>query len=121
MRYESTVVVESKISPGVKYTIARMSFGRRLELGRRIRKLTETLEFLNADDDPRGKMDAGLLNCEVERIYLLWGLLGIDGLEFDEAAATPETLAEVGPEDLFREALEAVKAECGLSDAERKN
>jgi len=30
-------------------------------------------------------------------------------------------LAAIGPEDLFREALSAVKAECGLTETERKN
>jgi hypothetical protein len=30
-------------------------------------------------------------------------------------------LAEAGPEDVFREAVAAVKAECGLTEAERKN
>ena len=42
-------------------------------------------------------------------------------LELDGVPATPESLAAVGPEELFREAIAAVKAECGLTDAERKN
>ena len=35
--------------------------------------------------------------------------------------ATAESLIESGPEELFKEALAAVKAECGLSENERKN
>ena len=36
-------------------------------------------------------------------------------------AAGPELLAEAGPEELFREALAAVRRETGLSEEERKN
>jgi hypothetical protein len=43
------------------------------------------------------------------------------GLEVDGVAATPELLASAGPEDLFREVVSAIKAECGLSETERKN
>ena len=45
----------------------------------------------------------------------------VDGLEIDGEPATPASLVERGPEELFREALAAVKAECGLSDEQRKN
>ena len=66
-------------------------------------------------------MDAALLEVEIERLYVKWGLREVTGLEVDGSAATPESLAESGPEDLFREALAAVRAAAGLSDAERKN
>ncbi len=66
-------------------------------------------------------MDAALLQAEIDRLYLTWGLRAVSGLDVDGAAATPELLAEAGPEDLFREALAAVRAETGLSEAERKN
>jgi hypothetical protein len=39
----------------------------------------------------------------------------------DGSEASPQSLAEAGPEELFREALEAVRAETGLNEAERKN
>jgi hypothetical protein len=52
---------------------------------------------------------------------MTWGLRAVSGLELDGADATPELLAEAGPEDLFREALAAVRAETGLTEAERKN
>jgi len=45
----------------------------------------------------------------------------VGGLELDGSPATPASLASDGPEDLFREALAAVKAECGLTEEERKN
>jgi hypothetical protein len=48
-------------------------------------------------------------------------LQAVEGLELDGAPATPESLAGSGPEELFREAVAAVRAEAGLSEAERKN
>jgi len=62
-----------------------------------------------------------LLTSEIDRLYVLWGLQEIRGLELDGAQGTPESLAAIGPEDLFREALGAVKTECGLTETERKN
>jgi hypothetical protein len=39
----------------------------------------------------------------------------------DGSIAGPELLAEAGPEELFREALAAVRRETGLNEEERKN
>jgi hypothetical protein len=66
-------------------------------------------------------MDAGLLRAEIDRMFVMWGLEGIAGLEVDGVEATPALLVERGPEDVFREALAAVHAQTGLSEAERKN
>jgi hypothetical protein len=66
-------------------------------------------------------MDAGLLRAEIDRMFLLWGLTGVSGLRVDGVEATPEVLVERGPEELFREALAAVRRETGLTDDERKN
>ena len=98
-----------------------MSFARRVELMRRVRELARRMEFLEAGSRPGDKMDAALLQAEIDRLYVAWGLRAIAGLEVDGAEATPELLAEAGPENLFREALAAVRAETGLSEAERKN
>jgi len=98
-----------------------MSFGRRVELTRRIRELAARQEFLEAGDAPNEKMEAALLASEIDRIYLLWGLREVKGLELDGLPATPESLAASGPEELCREALTAVKQQCGLAEAERKN
>ena len=121
MNYESSIAIASKTRPGVVYEIARMSFGRRLELVRRIRDLAPKIEFLEAGGGEREEVEARLLSADVDRIYLTWGLRGVSGLEIDGQAATPELLAEAGPEDLFREALAAVKEACCLSEEERKN
>jgi hypothetical protein len=121
MDYESVAVVESRLAAGVVYTVARMSFARRTELMRRVRELARRVEFLEAGQQPGQKMDAALLRAEIDRLHLSWGLRAISGLRLDGAEATPESLVEEGPEELFREALEAVRAETGLTEAERKN
>ncbi len=121
MRYESTAEIESELQPGVVYEIAKISFGRRIELIRRLRELAPQIEFLSASGTERDDIDAGLLTAEIERLYIRWGLRGIRGLTIDGEPATAESLAESGPEDLFKEALAAVKAACRLSEEERKN
>ena len=121
MNYESVSVVESRVAGGVAYTVVRMSFARRTELMRLVRELARRMEFLEAGQDPGQMMDAALLRSEIDRLYLAWGLRAVSGLQVDGAVATPESLAEAGPEELFREALAAVRAETGLSEAERKN
>jgi len=90
-------------------------------LTRRIRELAARREFMEAGDTPNEKMEAALLASEIDRIYMLWGLQEVTGLELDGQPATPESLSASGPEELFREALAAVKQQCGLSEAERKN
>jgi len=119
--WSSRTVAVSESSPGVEFVIARMTFGRRLELMRRVRELAARLEFFEAGRDAGNGMEASLLGAEIDRLYFLWGVEEIRGLELDGVAATAESLIERGPEALFLEALAAVKAECGLSENERKN
>jgi len=121
MEYASFETIDSNVAPGVSFSVAKMSFGRRVELTRRIRELAARKEFVDAGDTPNEKMEAALLASEIDRIYLLWGLKEVTGLELDGLPATPESLAASGPEDLFREAMDAVKQQCGLAEAERKN
>ncbi len=121
MDYQSYKVVHSKKYPGVSLKVRRISFGRRLELLRQVREAAAKAEYLGASEDPREKLEASLLACELDRLYLLWGLEGIEGLEVDGRPATPESLVEAGPEGLCGEALQAIKAEFGLSEDEEKN
>ena len=121
MEYESVRKVESETASGVKYTVSRMSFTRRMELMRQVRELARRKECLEAGKEPADKMDAAILQAEIDRLFVAWGLRDIEGLRIDGAPATPELLVTAGPEDLFREALAAVRRESGLSEAERKN
>jgi len=121
MVYESVAVVESQVAPGVVFKVAKMSFGRRTELMRQVRELARRVEFMEAAMAPGEKMDATLLRLEIERLYVKWGVVDIAGLDLDGAPATPQSLADAGPVDLFREALRFVLREVGLSPGERKN
>jgi hypothetical protein len=107
--------------PEVEFVIARMTFGRRIELMRRVRDLATRLEYFQAGQEAGNKMEAGLLSAEIDRLYAEWGLEEVSGLEIDGEPATPRSLIERGPEDLFLEVLAAIKAECGLNETERKN
>ena len=121
MRYDSTERVPSKLQEGVVYEVARMSFGRRVELMRRIRELAPRIEFHQAGGTDRDGLEASVLAADVDRTYLVWGLKGIHGLLIDGEAATPESLCDTGPEELFFEAVDAVKELCQLNESARKN
>jgi hypothetical protein len=119
--YESAAWFDAESCAGVRYGIARVSFGRRIELARRIREIGRKMEYLEATGDVREKLEATVLAAEIDRAYLEWGLIAVEGLTIDGAPATPQTLIEKGPVEVAGEILERIKAECGLSEDERKN
>ncbi len=119
--YDSVLRIQSKAMPGVTFAINRISFGRRMELARRVRGISQRAEFLEAGNQLQEKIEANLLKQEIEATYLRWGLVDIDGLLIDGEAATAERLIEKGPEELTREVVTAIKAQCGLGEDERKN
>jgi hypothetical protein len=121
LSYESVVTICSKTMPGVQFTIKRISFGRRMELSRRVREVGQKGGFLEAGSQLQEKIEASILAQEVDAIYLRWALASVAGLTIDGEPATVEQLLEKGPEGLAREIVDAIKAQCGLSDAERKN
>jgi hypothetical protein len=120
-KYQSTAWFDSETRAGVRFGIVRVSFGRRIELARRIREIGRRAEYLEASSEPRDKLEATVLSAEIDRAYLDWGLIGVDGLEIDGAAATAKTLIEEGPVEIAAEALARIKSECGLTEDERKN
>jgi hypothetical protein len=120
--YDSSVEIRSSSLPGVRFTIERMSFGRRLELIRRLKDWLGRLEFAAAGPEgARREAEAALLAGEIDRIWMAWGLRGVAGLQIDGEEATPEVLLEKGPEALVHEILQAIRREAGLGEAERKN
>jgi hypothetical protein len=122
MTYESTKQVDSSECAGVRFTVYRMSFGRRLELTRRVRELLGKLEFVRAGQGGSAEdAEAALLAGEIDREYTRWGLASLEGLEIDGQPATPEDLIEKGPEGLVGEVLAAIRREAGLDGEERKN
>src|SRR5581483_11342544 len=119
--HESSVWCEAKERAGVRFRVARISVARRIELAQKIREVGRSIEFLEAGQDPREKLEAAALAAEIDRVYLEWGLEEIQGLEIDGEPATPAMLIKKGPMELSREILARIKAECGLSKEERKN
>lgn len=119
--HESSVWLDAETQAGVRYRIVRMSLGRRIELARRVREIGRKLEFLEAASDVRERLDAAVLKGEIDRAYLEWGLLEVEGLAIDGEAATPELVIERGPLELATEILGKIRAECGLTETERKN
>jgi len=119
--WQSNKTVASEVIPGVEFVIARMTFGRRLELMKRVRDLAARLEYFDAGREEKNRIEASLLGAQLDRLYIQWGLEEIRSLELDGEAATPQLLIDKGPEDLFQEILAAIKSECGLNEQERKN
>ena len=107
--------------PGVKYRVVRMSVGRRLDLTKRLRELMKQAEFLEASTVPQDKVQAAVLNGEVDQLYWGFGLEAIEGLDINGEPATPEIQYDRGPEALSREILTHIKASCTMSEAETKN
>lgn len=120
-RHESSRLIESERFAGVRYRIARISFGRRTELIRRIRDLARQMDYHSAGETVQDKIEAVLLGREIERLYVDWALMDIEGLRIDGEPATPSTLIDRGPEELVREISRAIQSECSLSEEERKN
>jgi hypothetical protein len=119
--WESRIWFDAEAMEGVRYEIVRVSFGRRIELARRIREIGRKMEFLEAGANEKETLEATVLAAEIDRAYLEWGLVSIEGLEIDGAGATPEMLIERGPVELAVEILGRIKSECGMSGDERKN
>jgi hypothetical protein len=121
VEYSSSLWCDAASCEGVRYRIARVSLGRRIELARKIREIGRKLEFLEAGSDARERLEAMVLTQEIDRAYLEWGLEAVEGLSINGEAATPESLIETGPADLGAEILARIKSECGLNEDERKN
>ena len=119
--YDSVVWFDSEAIPGVRFAVARMSFGRRIELVRRLREIGRKAEFLEAGTDAREKLESAVLAGDVDRAYLEWGLADVEGLSIDGEAANVELLIAKGPVALALEMLGKIKTESGLSEDERKN
>ena len=119
--HQSVKWVSSEVVPGVRFLINLMSLDRKIELTRRVREIGRKVEFFEASSDPRQRLEVAVLVNEIDREYVSWGLVAIEGLNVDGELATPELLLSKGPLPLAMEALTHVKAECGLTDEERKN
>ncbi len=120
-RYRSYTQCGSRVIPGVTYRIHKMSLGRRIELAEAIRDLAVEREFHQAGESPKERVEAAALSAKIDRVYLSWGLVELEGLVIDGQPPSAEVLYSSGPEDLLREIVDRIKLECGLTDEERKN
>jgi hypothetical protein len=98
-----------------------MSFGRRIELMRRVRELGALLEYEQAGETAEDKIQASVLRACIDELYLRWGLTALSGLTLDGADADLDSLISRGPEALCREIVTAIKRECALTGEDRKN
>ena len=78
--WDSSRLVRSVVQPGVEFVIARMTFGRRIELMKLVRDLAVRIEYFEAGQNARNGMEASLLGAEIDRLYMLWGLEAVRGL-----------------------------------------
>ena len=121
VRYESSEWVGSRVVPGVRYEVVRVSLIRRLEIARRVRALLSELEYRSAGSEADDQLSAAILQSSIDHLYIAWGLLRVNGLVIDGVPATNSTLVERGPEALCHEIAEVLRGQCQLSEDERKN
>ena len=111
---------DSQLYPGVQFAVRRISLGQRIELAKKARELAHQYEFMgtgNAADH----WGAVLTDLLVRRMYLLWGLVAVRGLNVNGVPAEAESLADFGPEQLADEVIEILRNDLGLTENERKN
>jgi hypothetical protein len=118
--YSSLLWHKSKTIEGVRFAIKRVSLAQRLQLNQRVRELTLRHEFLKAGPAV-DQLEAAWADLLVRKLYVEWGLAGLEGLSIDGEAATVELLIDKGPEALLEEVVSAIQDEIGLSEEERKN
>lgn len=121
MQYESRVEYVSESTPGVSFTVSRMSLGRRIELAKMLREIGLQGAFHAAGKGIEDQIEASIAHHEIDRIYLRWGLMEVKGLTIDGAPADPAAVVERGPEPLVAEILTAIREQTTISKEERKN
>ena len=119
--YSSFERFESHILHGVWVTIRRMSLGRRIELAQAVRDLVARLEFLGAGAALSDRIEAALVESQIDAVYLRWGLVSVEGIELDGCIPAAESIIDRAPEDFVREVVGRIKAQCGLTEEEVKN
>lgn len=119
--YATELRFQSSTTPGVTFTLRRMSAAGRLDLISRLGSLVSQLEMLRASEDLPDRLQAEALRIQIDREYLLWGLKDLQGLRIDDEAADAMKLFECGPEGLVNEIVQRIRSECELDANARKN
>lgn len=119
--YASERTVASQASPGVTFTLRRISAASRLDLISRLGALAAQLEMLRSSEALADRVQAEALRIQIDREYLFWGLKDVQGLRIDGVSANAELLFASGPESLVQEIVRCIRKECELDADERKN
>jgi len=120
LAYSSLDWHDSKIMPGVRFAVRKTSLAQRIDLAEKTRHLFARHEFLRAGDTG-DQVEAALGELMVRRLYLEWGLIGLENLTIDAQAATVGLLIERGPEALSAEIATVIGDSLTLTQEERKN
>jgi len=121
MQYQSRIDYQSETAPGVMFSVAKMSLGRRIELAKMLRDIGLRGAFHAAGSGIEDQIEASIAHHEIDRLYLKWGLIELKGLSIDGTPADPATVVDLGPEPLVAEILVAIRKETMISKEERKN
>lgn len=150
MDYTSQERIESKVMPGIFFTLVKMVEGHRLELRRRAAAISakisplarrieagdQELKKIAATNDPAIAAKVAELQqkinemveqadmihqTELEPIWIRWGLLKVEGdITINGEPPTADNLA-FGPPDLYLEVLNLIRERLGISPAAIKN
>lgn len=121
MEHVTTLVHQSRVCPGVKVTLKRISFWRRSELMKRLAPILAKARAIASSNDAEDLSSSGMLRREISQILLEWGIVEVSGLRIDGAQATKATLLTDGPEELVLEIFGELQRQLSLNESERKN
>src|SRR5947209_7532087 len=96
--YRSSVRCASKTFEGVRFTIRRISLGRRIDLAQAVRDLAQELECRRAGESANDQVEAAVLSSRIDEVYLRWGLVSVSGLLIDGEPAAAGAIFASGPE-----------------------
>jgi hypothetical protein len=112
---------ESVRVPGARFAIRRLTINARIDLLERVRNLSKKIEFLEAGGTLAERAEAAYSAALVDKAYLNWGLVAVEGLAPDGEELDIENAADWLPEELANEVISAIKQQLTLSEQETKN
>lgn len=117
--------IESKVFPGVAFTLRAVSYGRRRQILARIHAALEGRSLRESDLHGPDPLRQSAAQEAVERAYLEEVLVDVKGLAVDgeplDSAPDLNHFLALAPERLVEEILGAAGAEMGLDEDQEKN
>lgn len=147
LNFEPTVTIDAQSSPGVRFTVKRLSQMERAkrdmqiavhtlrigEIAARVKEIREPYQAKEGEQAPKmpiedqveiTKLDreAGVLwNLHVKPAFVRAGLVSVDGMTHGGKPVTADSLLEYGPDDLTDEVWLAVSNNASLTYEQAKN